>query len=250
MNSSKRFTELDVWRGLAISAMVIYHYFYLLDYLGEQSFMIPEGGWLIFARLIQWSFLLLVGISLHLSWQRNVKKGKSNEEYLNRQLKRGLFVIGFGMVITFVTWMIIPDWFIFFGILHLIGVTILLLRYIAGKPLLALFLSVIIHIVSMWTKTQWLSMTIWTIFGFKVAGFKTLDYFPIFPWMAIPALGIFLGAFLYRNYERRWPVLSLSGDFSASKILSAIGKKSLIIYMVHVPILIGIISGWNWIASM
>lgn len=249
MKSFQRFSELDLWRGMAIIAMVIFHFSFLQDFLNNQSILSPQGGWFLLARSIQWSFLLLVGISLNLSWQKNHLKGGADKIFLKTQLKRSLAVFGCGMIITLTTWIVIPSWYTVFGILHMIGGSIFLLRYLAGQPRISLLLSGVIYLFSFWVHNQSFDHVFWTIFGFRVSSFQSLDYFPLFPWMAIPALGIWMGSIFYKGYQRQIPFLEVP-DSKIFHLIEYLGKKTLVIYMIHIPILLGLIYLGKAISAM
>ena len=75
------------------------------------------------------------------------------------------------------------------------------------------------------------------IFGFFPYGSATLDYYPLLPWFGVVLIGIFSGNMLYFNYKRRFNII----DLSKSKIIQGfeyLGKRSLIIYVIHQPIII------------
>ena len=117
-----RFWEIDLLRGMAVVMMVCFHVIYDLNYFGLHEFYIHSGLWPSVARFIATFFLLLVGVSLHLSYSRNLLRG---EVKFSKYLRRGLFIFFWGMVITLTTWLLVEN-FIVFGILHLIGVSVIL----------------------------------------------------------------------------------------------------------------------------
>ena len=79
------------------------------------------------------------------------------------------------------------------------------------------------------------SLFIWL--GLTPAGFSTVDYFPIFPWFGIVLVGMFVGNVLYKNYSRSFKLKDLSSKKEV-KLLSFLGRHSLIIYLIHQPIII------------
>lgn len=190
-------------------------------------------------RVVQWSFLLLVGIGLRLSYQKNLEKGLDKRAFLFRNLKRGAFVFACGMIVSLATWLVIPEAYVRFGILHLIGVSIMLLSLIADRPSMALMVSGALFAASFFTQAQDTSVIWLSVLGFPVPGLQTLDYFPILPWMAVPSLGIFLGALYYGNTRQPFFQKGSSGLAPYIKILLWCGRHSLLIYMVHIPVLVG-----------
>ncbi len=67
-----------------------------------------------------------------------------------------------------------------------------------------------------------------------------LDYFPILPWFGLVLVGIFLGNTLYRDYKRRFPIKDVS-NHPISRAFIFLGRNSLIIYLLHQPILIAVL---------
>jgi len=72
-NLEKRFWEIDFLRGLAIIMMILFHLLYDLNYFGEYNLNLHSGFWWYFARMTATIFILLVGISLTLSFSRAKK---------------------------------------------------------------------------------------------------------------------------------------------------------------------------------
>ena len=71
------------------------------------------------------------------------KKGLKYKDFIMKQLKRGGFVLTLALVITMTTWLVIPESYVYFGILHLIGLSILLLIPFVNRPYLAGLISLI-----------------------------------------------------------------------------------------------------------
>lgn len=236
-----RFLELDLWRAIAVLGMIIFHIIFFLNYFSVMPFTYYEGGWHVLARTVQWSFLLLVGIGIHLSFQKAQKQKFSYSKFLIKQLKRGLIVLFCGMLVTFFSYLFAPEIYIRFGILHFIGTSIIILSILADQPFLSLFMGFIFYGLSFWTRSTVVSFPWLLIFGFQVPDFSSLDYFPLFPWLAIPSFGIFLGSLLYKNFERRFSMPNSLQESKGLILFSILGKKSLIIYLLHGPIIIALV---------
>ncbi|MGQ9474033.1 MAG: heparan-alpha-glucosaminide N-acetyltransferase domain-containing protein, partial [Candidatus Caldatribacteriaceae bacterium] len=76
--------------------------------------------------------------------------------------------------------------------------------------------------------------------GFVPHSFKTVDYFPLFPWLGVVLLGIAFGKGLYHGYQRSF----YFPDWSKIPLvqgISYLGRHSLTIYLLHQPILITIL---------
>jgi uncharacterized membrane protein len=237
MNVEARFWEIDLLRGVAILMMIGYHVPYDLDYFGSYTVDVQSGFWFFFARAIATIFLLLVGISLTLSFSRAAKLRKTEKRLYTKYLKRGLKIFSWGLVITFTTWFFLREGFVVFGILHLIGISIILaypvikVRY--GNLVLGIvFIALGIFINKVTVGFPWL---LWL--GLTPARFYSVDYFPLLPWFGVVLIGIFLGNSLYPHYRRSFDLHDLS-QFTFIRWLCFLGQHSLLIYLVHQPVLI------------
>jgi len=227
----QRFWEIDLLRGLAIIKMVIFNYSFALLYLGIYTF--KEG--LMFPGVAAAVFIFLVGLCLTISYNR-VRKKKQKEIY-KKYFSRGLKIFGYGILITVITFLAFPEAFVIFGILHLIGISIILGQFFLKFKKLNLFLGLLIIVLGFYLQNfsfdfPWL---LWL--GLTPASLYTFDYFPILPWFGITLLGIFFGNVLYKNGKRRFKIKDFS-NFSVIRFLTFLGRKSLIIYLLHQPLLI------------
>jgi uncharacterized membrane protein len=180
-----------------------------------------------------------VGVSLVLSHERMVLLGQS-EAFLPKLLKRGILILFLAMAITLVTYAAVGNGFIVFGALHLIGVSLILaypfLRLGAANAFLGLLIIFIgIYMQSTSVDYPWL---LWL--GLSPIGFYSLDYLPLCPWFGVVLLGIAAGDFFYKGYQRMIHLPELSSTYFV-KPLAFMGKNSLIIYLIHQPILIAIL---------
>ncbi len=239
MDIYERFGEVDVFRGIAILMMVIYHLFFDLTYFGICQLDVSSGILFILARTTAFIFIFLVGVSLTLSYSRAQilaeNNGKTN--FFLKYLKRGVKIFFLGIFITLVTWLFIPYDFIVFGILHFIGIAIILEYPLLNKKYLNLVLGIVFIILGfifaqITVTYPWL---IWL--GLKPSVFITVDYFPLLPWLGVVSLGQFTGRTLYKNYKRGYYLPDLSTNMLI-RIFSYIGRNSLFIYLIHQPILI------------
>ena len=124
----ERFWEIDILRGVAVIAMVLYHFSYDLAYfvgLFDVVFF-RSGVGLNIGRMIGGTFIFLAGLSLTLSYGRAVVSQPSGGTLFWKYLGRGLRIFSYGLLITLFTWIFVPNEMIVFGILHLIGASIVL----------------------------------------------------------------------------------------------------------------------------
>ncbi|WP_292484578.1 heparan-alpha-glucosaminide N-acetyltransferase [Methanohalobium sp.] len=234
---SERFWELDFFRGIGIILMVVFHFLYDLNYFGGYDFN-PHSGFLLFmGRSAAIIFILLVGISLTISVSRTKKYAENVWNLYPKYIKRGLRIFGWGLLLTLITWIFIGQGVIVFGILHFIGISIILaypfLRFKSMNLLLGLlFIFLGSYLQTFSVDFPWL---LWL--GFVPEGFYTFDYFPLFPWFGVILIGIFTGNLLYPNYTRKFSIMDLSRNFPIN-MFCLMGRYSLFIYLIHQPFLI------------
>jgi uncharacterized membrane protein len=238
--SSERFWEIDFLRGIAILMMIAYHLLFDLNYFGFYSTDLYSLPALLFLYPIGTLFLLLVGISLTLSFSR-VKNTLTQSQLRMKYLKRGSWIFGLGLLITLVTWVYPHNGFIVFGVLHCIGLSILFAypfirsrvpAFILGITCIGIgvFLQVMVTVDFPWL--LWL--------GLVPGRFYALDYFPLLPWFGVVLIGIFIGNSLYQNNTRTFELKDHS-RFIASRALCFLGRYSLIIYLLHQLIIVGLL---------
>ncbi|MDD5148393.1 MAG: heparan-alpha-glucosaminide N-acetyltransferase, partial [Candidatus ainarchaeum sp.] len=120
-----RYWEIDFLRGTAVIMMIIFHFFWDLYFFRLAPLEYFSSGWgFLLARSIPVIFLLLVGISLTISHHRATESRKQGT--FGKFFKRGLKVFGYGLAVTILTFLAFPGEFIIFGILHLIGISIII----------------------------------------------------------------------------------------------------------------------------
>jgi|CXWL01.1.fsa_nt_gi uncharacterized membrane protein len=221
--------------------MIVFHIVFFLDFLAIVSFAYDQGVWHVLARTVQWSFLLLVGISMQLSYQRILFHGGSKLDFLKRNIFRGMIIFLAAILVTTATAFYNFESYIRFGVLHLIAVSVIFLGFIVNCPRFSFILALIIYLLSFPIAATVVSESGLLIFGFAVQDFYTLDYFPIFPWMAIPTLGISLGYFLLDGYQRHYPSPVFLESSRLALIFVSLGKRSLLIYLIHIPIILALL---------
>lgn len=239
MQNSERFPELDFFRSLAVLGMVMYHAAYDLQFFYSWEISVLEKGWLLLARLTAVTFFLLVGISFRISWTRT----RSQLLWLRcvaKYVRRGFLVILCGMLVTAVTYFIDAHAFVRFGVLHFIGVSILLLPFFARFKLWNAVLGGFVFLLWNLIEGTTASSSLMLPFGIIPSGFTSVDYYPLIPWFGWILLGDAIGLLLYVR-DTEWRALFHGMYFP--KILLWPGKHALLLYFLHQPISVIVLWG-------
>jgi len=232
-NKANRYIEIDFLRGLAIVGMIVFHYYFVLVFLGVEDINLYQGWWLVLARSVQLTFLSLVGVSLSVA--KINSKSKNPHSFIINRYKRAAQIFLGALLVTLVTYFFLPDYFIRFGILHFITASILLLAPLAGYRLAPILIGIFVILLTPFINSFASSALSLIVLGFEPVGFASLDYFPIFPWISTVAIGIGVGSILYREKS------PFKFNDTVTKILSPVaflGRNSLLLYLIHVPIIL------------
>lgn len=224
----RRIPALDAARGVAIVAMVIYHLGWNLSFLELIPVDLRDYPlWVFFGHAIAASFLALVGVSLVLA-----HGGGFGRE---RFLRRLALVAGAAGLVTAGTYLVFPDQFIFFGILHHIALaSVLALPFLRWPWVVSALAAIVVFALPLVFKADALSSPwlIWLGLGTRVPA--TNDFVPVFPWFACVLAGIAIA--------KAWrPAAIPQAEHPGAPIraLAWMGRKSLPIYLLHQPILYG-----------
>ena len=224
-NRKNRIEIIDVIRGMALIFMIIYHFLFDLSFFIGLRIDIYSFEVAIFQIIAAYTFVTISGVSSLLS--RN-------------NIKQGIKLILIGMVITIASFFFAPDDPIYFGTLHFIGVAKILYG-LFGKYINKI--NCIVGIVSSLllfsiTKQILYNIVIDTphlyILGLMDNNFSSLDYFPIFPWIFL----FLFGVFLFSSIKDKLP--EKIGKIKVP-VISFIGRNTLIFYLIHQPILLGLL---------
>ena len=222
INKSSRDQALDLMRGIAIIMMIMFHLIYDLNEFGYTN--IPLSNfWLTsyWRYLIVFLFLNAAGISLVIAY------GKSFN--LNKFIKR-LALLGLAALSVSVgTYILFPNAWVYFGILHLIWTGTLIAIFFIQLPKISLFIAALIFLFGYLNLTD---LSFLRILLSNYLPLSSVDFYPLFPWIAFVFTGIYLGHNpIYKKiFFMKLPLLQL------------IGQHSLIIYLLHQVILYALVS--------
>ena len=229
---------IDNIRAIAMLSMIAYHAVWDLVYLYGM-----DWGWyrseaaFFWQQSICWTFILLSGFC----WS-----------FSKNPLKQGVIVSGGGIIVSIVTLVFSYESRIIFGVLTLIGAAALFLiplkRYFEKIPAaIGACLMFLLFAVTYGVNEGFLGFfkvelvklpeilygnMFSTFWGFAEKYFFSADYFSVFPWVFLYFTGYFLC--------RLWRMKKLPDAKCLDRkfpILTKIGKKSLIVYMLHQPII-------------
>jgi uncharacterized membrane protein len=222
-----RIAAIDALRGIAILAMIAYHFAFDLRFFGlTRSDFESDPFWLSARAAIVTSFLLLVGVSLLLAHEAGVPGARFH--------RRVALIAACALAVTIGSYLVFPQRFIYFGILHCIAVSSLLARPLAARPRLALALGVAAIVAGLSLSHPFFDGRATSWLGFNTVKPPTEDFVPLFPWLGVVLVGIGLGAWLAR---RAFAPLAAIGR--TPRALHWLGRHSLAVYMVHQPLLLG-----------
>jgi uncharacterized membrane protein len=234
MDSASRFREIDTGRGIAILMMILFHMIFDLNFFMIAPINIASGFWRYFAMATASLFLFIVGVSLVVSHTRSAAK-LSGFALVKKFLYRGAGIFALGLLVTFATWLYLREGFVIFGILHLIGVSVMLsplfFRFKRYNMLIGLLCIAGGFFIGAVQGPVWLLPL-----GIVPVPFTSVDYTPLIPWFGAVLVGMGTGEFLYPGGVRRFAVPHLPDRIAVP--LAFLGQHSLVIYLVHQPVII------------
>ncbi len=239
-NKNNRVKFLDTLRGISIIYVVIYHFLYDIILFGIK---IPFFNSFLMETVHNLFLVILIMVSgICTAFSRNI-------------FKRGAFIYALGGVITFFTSVFMPENIIIFGVLSFFGISMLL--YGIVKPLfdkipwLFQFVLWALLAVVFWNFDEDGTINLFLInlklpdflyeikylypLGIKSADFYSADYFPMIPWFFVFLCGTALSKPVL---EKKAPEFFYKASFAPVDFL---GRNSLAVYMLHQPVVYGIV---------
>lgn len=220
----KRSLIVDQLRGFSVVLMIIFHFSYnlrLFDLLSYQKSQ--EWYWWGFPRVIVFLFLFTMGMSIALA-----AKEKINWPKFNRRLLK--ITLG-ALIVSASTYFLFPDRWVYFGTLHCIALTSLMIL-----PLRKFLTSNLI-----------LGVGLFALHGFGVhlpfwrLPHASMDYISPFPWFGAVCLGVYATHQGLANLSL--PEVKALRPFL--QLCLSLGRHSLVIYLVHQIPLYGLV----WLMS-
>ena len=214
-----RIDELDSLRATALVMMLVLNFVTDLNHFGIMNTETGDQWWWM-ARIAASLFVGISGVSYFLAHRLEYDFTKTSG-----RTKRLIF---WAFVITIITYIFEPSAYVRFGVLHLLALASIVAFPVARKPEFALGIGLILLIIPLSSNSN----LVWL--GLRETGFIAVDYFPLNPWLGIFFIGLALASRIYPEgkplTEIQWPEKWLW-----------FGRNTLTIYVIHQPILIGLL---------
>ncbi len=230
---ARRFERLDALRGLAVVWMALFHFGFDLAYfrITQQNFY-ADPFWTGQRSAIVTLFLLCAGVGQAVAFEQG--------QVWPRFWRRWLQIAACALLVSLGSWWIFPRSFVSFGVLHGLAAMLLIVRLSSGWGVWLWPLGLAALLLPPWLAHPFFDSRATNWVGLVTRRPTTEDYVPLLPWLGVMWWGLAAGRWMLAN-RRPW----LTGPLPAGlRPLAALGRWSLVFYMLHQPVLIGLI----WLA--
>jgi uncharacterized membrane protein len=229
-----RIAGVDALRGVALGAMIAYHFCFDLRYFGLiHADFEHDSFWLGARTLILSSFLLIAGVSLTLADRTGRKSTK---------FWRHVAIIALcALAVSAASYALFPRSYIWFGVLHAIALSLVLARPLVPFPRAALAIGILVIVAGLGLSHPAFDNRTFGWLGFMTAKPTTEDYVPLFPWAGVLLCGVALG-----HMQERIRAATAALAAAPAWFLWA-GRHTLAIYLLHQPLLLGAL--WLFVQS-
>ncbi|MBU7008031.1 heparan-alpha-glucosaminide N-acetyltransferase [Phosphitispora fastidiosa] len=243
-NTSGRVWELDFLRGIALILMVLFHLLYDLNEFYGYPVHYNTGVYFYIGKTAGILFIMISAISS--AFSRN-------------NFKRAVMFLGVGMLITLITHLYNPAYGIKYGILHLLGTSVLIYPLFKNldKYILAVVGTVIIALGIYFDSTA-VGNNYLFLFNLTDSQWVSADYYPMFPWLGVFFYGVCVQKLIYPDAGKSAagvriscvrPTL-LSAMQARLDFIAFLGRHTLSVYLAHQPLLILLIGIWLKAAAL
>jgi uncharacterized membrane protein len=239
MRSTERYDSIDTLRGIAIVWMTIFHFSFDLNHFGwiRQNFY-QDPVWTGQRTAIVSLFLFCAGLGQAVA----VAQGQTWARFWRRWAQ----IAACAVLVTIGSYFMFPKSFIYFGVLHGIAVMLIVVRATAGWGRwlwLAGAIAIGAKWAGAWAIAQWpaldfLNGRTWNWIGAISRLPITEDYVPLVPWLGVMWWGMAAGQWLLSRHR---DVVAMRMPKTTTP-LAWMGRWSLSWYMVHQPVLIGVLT--------
>jgi uncharacterized membrane protein len=232
-----RVWEIDFLRGVAVIMMAAFHTVFDLAVYFNVPVSYQSGFWYYIGTASAILFIFISGVS---------------STFSKNPSKRGILVFGCGMIITLVSIPLMGEYYIRFGILHFLGAAMILKgildKTVRNKTAVLVIAAALVPVAyftgrrfyGMYTEIPYLFPL-----GLVTRWFKSYDYYPSFPWIGLFSAGIAAGMLFNKLSLPAWGAIRNSRLMfyaaNFAKPFCFIGRNSLIVYMLHQPVIIAVL---------
>jgi uncharacterized membrane protein len=222
----ERIQAVDLIKGIDIVFMVLFNYSVTLDYFR----LIPIPSNYFYRYILPFSiasiFIFISGVTSHISYE------KHKEKFARKYFIRGMKLLFFAALITLFSYVFVPQYTIFFGILHFFAVSSFLIPFFIKYKKINLIAGLLIILSGVYLQQQTFTFSDLFWLGFVPENLSTFDYFPLIPWFGVILPGVYYGKYIIEK------TANIGFERKMSCIFTFLGKHSLAVYLVHQPALI------------
>jgi len=223
-----RIKGLDIFRGIAIILMIIYHFCYFLNEFNyiHQNFDY-NLFWRSFRAIIVTMFIFASGVSLHIAYHKGINWQKF--------LKRVALLGAVATAISVATYIVYPNRWVYFGIIHYIFASTIIGLLFINRFFISLIVAILLFVLYFGGFVDY-AIIIREFVKLLHLPSYTVDLVPLFPWFWVTSFALAISA-------KNWHKVIFNKIDSDSKIANAVafmGRHSLVIYLTHLPLLFGL----------
>ena len=238
ISKKSRNTTIDAIKGVAVILMLVFHYFYLANEMGVGSYKVGTGILKAMAKIAHITFIIMVGVNLKRSYNK-WKQRNQTEVFYQNQISRSLTLLAGAILISYFSKQAFGEIYVKWGILHFLGTHILLTQFFTESSSSTLLQSAIfiefLNLFTHYNKNLFFDMCqenpmTCFITGIMNLKYNALDHFNLLGFMGKIIFGMYLGNSI------SWDTMDIENS-GLTTALAWLGNKSLIIYLIHIPIL-------------
>ncbi len=227
----ERFDRLDALRAAAIVWMAIFHFCFDLNhfrFIREDFYRDPF--WTVQRTMIVSLFLFCAGVGQAVAWEQR--------QGWPRFWRRWAQVAGCALLVSAGSYLMFPRSFIYFGVLHGIALMLVVTRLTAGAGRWLWLMGLVAVLLPQFVQHPFFDTRLTNWVGLITRKPITEDYAPLLPWLGVMWWGLASGQWVLQR-RRAWITAALPRALSP---LAVLGRWSLSFYMLHQPVLIGLLS--------